>query len=83
MIAKSFEWHFGSDRLFITKPKDIGNYFNYLFIGKSSKLKHDMPATNANPTVPSITDQIMKHKCWHYEFRKVSVEEVKKLLLSI
>ena len=40
-----------------------------------------MPAANTDATHPSISDQIMKDK--HFEFRKVSVEEVKKILLSI
>jgi hypothetical protein len=42
-----------------------------------------MPATNADTTHPSITDQIMKDKCCNFEFCKVSVEEVKKYILSI
>ena len=67
------------DGSFITKSTDIANYFNDLFIGKISKLNHDMPATNADTTHSSISDQIMKDKhC--FEFRKVSVEEVKKVL---
>jgi hypothetical protein len=45
-------------------------------IGKMSKLWDDMPATNIDTTHPSISDQT-------FEFRKVCVEEVKKLLLSI
>ena len=48
-----------------------------------SKLRHDMPATNADTTHPTISDQIIKNKHCIFEFRKVSVEEVKKLLLSI
>ena len=42
-----------------------------------------MPATNADTTHPIISDQIMKNRNCTFEFRKVSVEEVKKLLLSI
>ena len=42
-----------------------------------------MPATNADTTHPSISDQIMKDKNCTFEFRKVSVEEVKKILLTI
>jgi hypothetical protein len=53
------------------------------FIGKISKLRHDMPATNADTTQPSITDQIMKDKHCNFEICKVSVDEVNKLLLSI
>jgi hypothetical protein len=41
-----------------------------------------MPATNANTTHPSITDQIMKDQHCSFEFRKVSVEEVKKLSIN-
>jgi hypothetical protein len=47
------------------------------FIGKTSKLKHDIPATNADTTHPSISDQIMKDKNCNFELCKVSVEEVK------
>jgi hypothetical protein len=54
-----------------SQPTDIANYFNYFLI---SKFKHDMPATNADSTHPSISDQIMKDK--HFEF--LSVEKVKK-----
>jgi hypothetical protein len=42
-----------------------------------------MPASNADTTHPNISDQIMKDKNCTFEFRKVSVEEVKKSLLSI
>ena len=42
-----------------------------------------MPATNADTTHPSFSDEIMKDKNCTSEFRKVSVEEVKKLLLFI
>ena len=42
-----------------------------------------MPATNTDITHPSTTDQIMKDKHCNFEFRKVSVEDVKKVLLSI
>ena len=42
-----------------------------------------MPATNADTTHPSISDQIRKDKNCSFEIRKVSVKEVKKLLLSI
>ena len=31
-----------SDGSFITKPADIANYFNDFFIGKISKLRHDI-----------------------------------------
>ena len=37
---------------------------------------YDMPASNADTTDPSISDQIMKDKHCNFEFRKVSVEEV-------
>jgi hypothetical protein len=40
-----------------------------------------MPATNADTTHPSTSDQIMKDK--PSKFLKGSVEEVKKVLLSI
>ena len=63
-----------SDGFFITKPNDIANYFNDFFIGKISKRRDDMPATNADTTHPSISDQIMKNKHCYLEFRKVSVE---------
>ena len=42
-----------------------------------------MPATNSDTTHRRISDQIMKDKNCTFEFRKVGVEEVKKLLLSI
>ena len=42
-----------------------------------------MAATSADTTHPSISDQIMKDKNWTFEFRIVSVEEVKKILFSI
>ena len=42
-----------------------------------------MPSTNADTTHPSVSDQIMKDNNCNFEFRKVSVEEVKKVLLSI
>jgi hypothetical protein len=51
-----------SDGSFITKTIDISNYFNDFFIGKISKLTHDMPATKADTTHSSISDQIMKDK---------------------
>ena len=48
-------------RSFFTKPTDIAKYFNDCFIGKISKSSDDMPATNADTTHPSISNQIMKH----------------------
>jgi hypothetical protein len=72
-----------SDGSFTTKPADLANYFNYFFIGKISKLRDDMPATNADTTHPSISDQIMKDRNCTFELREVSVEEEKILLLSI
>ena len=57
-----------SDGSFITKPTDIANYFNDFFIGKMSKLRHDMPATNADTTRPSISDLITKDKHCRFEF---------------
>ena len=63
-----------SDGSFITKPTDIANYFNYFSIGKISKLRDDMPATNADTTHPSISDQIIKDKNCNLEFREVRVE---------
>ena len=67
-----------SDGSVITKPTDIANYFKVCLIGKIRKLRHDMPATNADTTHPSVSDQMMKDKNCNFEFRKVSVEEVKK-----
>ena len=72
--ATSAPSYIESDGSFITKPTDIANYFNDLFIGKISKLRDDMPATNADTIHPSISDQIMKDKNYTFEFRKVSVE---------
>ena len=46
-----------SDGSFITRPTDIANYFNYFFIGKISKLRDDMQATNSDTTYQRITDQ--------------------------
>jgi hypothetical protein len=51
--APSFNESNGS---FITKLTDIGNYFNDFRIGK---IKYGMPATNADTTHPSISDQTM------------------------
>ena len=48
-----------------------------IFIGKVSKLRHDMQVTNADTTHPSISDQIVKGKNY-----KASVEEVKNNCLS-
>jgi hypothetical protein len=53
---------------------------DYFFIGKISKLRDDIPATNADTTHPSISEQIMKDKNCTFEFRKVRVEEVKKIV---
>jgi hypothetical protein len=55
-----------SDGSFITKPTDIANNFNYFLIGKISRFRHDMPATNADTTHPSITDQIMKEQAFKF-----------------
>jgi hypothetical protein len=52
-------------------------------LARFANIRHDMPATNADTTHPSIYDQIRKDKHCTFEFGKVSVEEVKQLLLSI
>ena len=67
-----------SDGSFITKPTDIAKYLNYFFIGKISKLRRDMPATNTDTTHSSISDKVMKDKHCNFEFHKVNVVEVKK-----
>ena len=46
---------------FGTKPTDIANHFNYFLIGKISKLRYAMPATNTDTTHPNISDQILKY----------------------
>ena len=48
---------------------------------KISTFRHDIPATNADTTHPSISDQIMEHKHCKLKFRKESVEEVKKMIV--
>ena len=60
--ANSAPSYIESDVSFITKPTDIA---------KINKLRDDMPATNADTTHPSISDQIMKDKKCTFEFRKV------------
>ena len=65
---------------FITKPTYIANYFNNL--ARYSKFMHDMTATNADTTHPSITDEIMKEKHCNFEFGKLSVEEVKEMSIN-
>ena len=72
-----------SDGSFITKPTDIANYMNDFFIGKISKLRLDMPATNVDTTHPSISDQMIKDKHYNFEFHKVKMEEVIKWLSMI
>jgi hypothetical protein len=67
-----------SDGSFIPKPTDIANHFNDFFIGKISKRMCDKPAANADTTHPSISDHMMKDKNSTFEFRKFSLEEVKK-----
>ena len=66
-----------SDGSFITKPTDIANYLNDFFIGKISKLRHDMPTTNSVPTRPCMPYEIMQDQHCNVKFREVSVEEVK------
>ena len=60
-----------------SKATDISNFFNDFFISKISKLRDDIPATNADTTHPNILYQIMKDNNWTFEFLKVSVEDVK------
>ena len=73
-----------SDRLFITKPFDVANYFNYYFIGKLGKLdKQSKPMTNSEQLYSCIKKTIMNGKQCKFEFCKVSVGEVEKLLLTI
>ena len=50
------------------------------FIGKISKFRHDMPATNTDTTHPSIADLIMKDKRCNFEFHKVSVRGEKSIV---
>jgi hypothetical protein len=60
--ANSAPSYIESNVSFITKPTDIA---------KINKLMDDMPATNADTTHPSISDQIMEDKKCTFEFRKV------------
>ena len=48
--------------LFITKPYNIANHFNNVFVEKISNLRHDMQTSTAELSYSYITDQIMKDK---------------------
>jgi hypothetical protein len=69
-----------SDGLLITKPFDAANYFNDYFIGKVGKLRQEMPITNHRI---HALKKIMEEKHYKFEFCKVHVGEVERLLLSI
>lgn len=72
-----------SEGAFITKPLDIANYFNDYFMGKVSTLRQGMPTSSCESSYLCIKKQIMKDKNCTFELRKVSIDEVEKLLLSI
>ena len=56
-----------SDSSFIKKPSEIAIFVSDFFIGKISKLGHDIPKTNSEPTPQCVTDQIMKDKHCNFE----------------
>ena len=68
---------------FLTKPVDIANYFNDYFTNKVCKLRQEMPTPHCEPLYSCIQDKIMNDKKCSFEFCKVTIEEVEKLLLSI
>ena len=70
-----------SDGLFITKAFNIAKYLYGYFIVKVGKLRQEMPTTNDEPSYSCLKKQIMKEKHWKFEFCKVGVGEVEKLLL--
>lgn len=67
---------------FITKPVDVANYFNDYFINKVCKLRQEM-STVGESLNSHIQNKIMFGKNCAFEFCNITVEEVKKLLLSI
>ena len=61
----------------ITKPFDVNDYLN----GQRGQIQAEN--ANSEPSYSSIKNLIMKEKHCKFEFCKVSVGEVDKLLLSI
>lgn len=68
---------------FITKPVEIANYFNDYFMNKVCKLRQEMSSPNDESLYSCIQNKIMHDKNCNFEFCEVTVEEVKKLIMSI
>ena len=70
-----------SDGAFITKPYDIVNHFNNLFIGKVDKIRNNMQSSDGVKLNGLIEEVIKKCNC-QFEFHLISIEEVKGMLTS-
>lgn len=68
---------------FLTKPCEIADYFNSFFINKVDKSRNEMTSTRNASSYSNIEQKIMTDKNCHFELKKVNVEKVQELLLSI
>ena len=64
----------------MTKLVDIANYFNNYFNSKVNKLRNVMEPTDNRQSYDVIKEKIMRDKSCQFEFTKVTVDYVKKLL---
>lgn len=71
------------DGVFVTKAVDIANYFNNFFINKVNTIRNQMLPVSGGLSDSIIKNKIMKDKVCNFKFKRIRVEEVEKLLLSI
>ncbi len=71
-----------SEGNFITTPLDIANHLNNYFNDKVNKLREEMRQTNNTQSFALIRDKIRAGKNCEFEFTKVIVSYVEKLLLG-
>lgn len=70
--------------VFITKPRDIANYFNNFFINKVESITSQMqPTSGISDSNLIIKNKIMNGKTCGFQFKKITVGEMEKLLLTI
>ena len=72
-----------SNGLILTKPGDIANHFNDYYMRKISKLRQAMVFTENIKSNHCIRDCIMKDKESKFNFHRVDVTEVERLLHSL
>lgn len=69
--------------VYITKPQEIGNYFNIFFINKVEKLRATMIPTQSSLSYDLSKNNIMRDKRCTFEFKQADAKMVERMSLHL